>query len=248
MFKLETYEPINTLKPVAENVWIVDGPVIGMNWLWLKLPFTTRMTIIRLSDGDLWVHSPTPLTDALRQEVDALGRVAHIVAPNKIHYWWVGAWQAAHPQAISYAAPRVEEKAREIGVEFDHVLGPTPVPEWHDEIRHVLVPGHFMTEADFFHPASHTLVLADLIENFEASKTPSLVWRFLCRISGVAAPHGSMPRDLRATFAGHHGDVKQAVEKMLSWKPARIILSHGQWYPDHAAEELRRAFGWAGVR
>ncbi|MBT3628327.1 MAG: DUF4336 domain-containing protein, partial [Rhodospirillaceae bacterium] len=35
----ETYEPTGTLKPVAEGVWIVDGPLIRFGYLGLKFPF-----------------------------------------------------------------------------------------------------------------------------------------------------------------------------------------------------------------
>jgi hypothetical protein len=55
---LELYEPINTLKPVADGLWIVDGPIISASLL--RVPFTTRMTIARLGDGSLWVDSPNP--------------------------------------------------------------------------------------------------------------------------------------------------------------------------------------------
>jgi hypothetical protein len=247
MFSLDPYEPINRLKPVAEDLWIVDGPVIGMNWLWTKLPFPTRMTIVRLRNGDLWVHSPTELTPALKEEVDALGPVRHLVAPNKIHYWWVGEWQRAYPEARSYAAPRVEEKAGPHGIVFDGVLGDDAEPAWRGEIEQVLVPGGYLTEADFFHRASRTLILADLIENFEAGKLHGRFWRLLCRLGGVLDPHGSMPRDLRATFAGRKPEVKRAVERMLGWHPSRIVLAHGRWYEANAEAELRRAFRWAGV-
>src|SRR5262245_58158424 len=56
-----TYPPLNTLKLVAEDVWIVDGPVIrfGMS-SWPKMLFPTRMTIIRVAGGNLFIHSPTP--------------------------------------------------------------------------------------------------------------------------------------------------------------------------------------------
>jgi hypothetical protein len=55
-----TYAPINTLKRVAEGVWIVDGPVIRFGWVWPKFRFSTRMTVVRLASGVL--HSPTQLT------------------------------------------------------------------------------------------------------------------------------------------------------------------------------------------
>ena len=56
---MEPYRPINVLKPVVDDVWLVDGPLIGFRYMGVRLPFPTRMTIIRLSDGGLWVHSPT---------------------------------------------------------------------------------------------------------------------------------------------------------------------------------------------
>lgn len=83
------YAPINTLKAVTDDIWIVDGPVIRFGFPWPKMPFPTRMTIVRLARGELFVHSPTPLTPALRAQVDALGPVRHIVGPNRIHYWWM---------------------------------------------------------------------------------------------------------------------------------------------------------------
>ncbi|MDN6640788.1 MAG: DUF4336 domain-containing protein, partial [Tetragenococcus sp.] len=38
------YEPLNTLKKVADNIWIVDGDRIKMNVLAFGIPFSTRMT------------------------------------------------------------------------------------------------------------------------------------------------------------------------------------------------------------
>jgi hypothetical protein len=57
--ELGTYLPLNTLKRVADGVWIVDGPIIRFGPRFLSMPFSTRMTIIRC-DSDLFVHSPTP--------------------------------------------------------------------------------------------------------------------------------------------------------------------------------------------
>jgi hypothetical protein len=50
------YEPINVYKPLAPNIGVVDGPfeyftVAGVR---MPIPFTTRMTVIRLGNGDLF--------------------------------------------------------------------------------------------------------------------------------------------------------------------------------------------------
>lgn len=107
-----TYSPIDTLKSLAEDVWIVDGPVIRFGMPWPKFPFPTRMTVVRLISGELFVHSPTPLTLPLQQEIERIGRVRCIIRPNRIHYWWIPEWKSAFPDAAVYLAPRIEQQAK----------------------------------------------------------------------------------------------------------------------------------------
>lgn len=80
----QTYPPLNTLKPVTDDVWIVDGPLIAFGPPLLRLQFPTRMTIIRLG-RQLFVHSPTILTPELKAEVDAIGVPGWIIGPNRLH-------------------------------------------------------------------------------------------------------------------------------------------------------------------
>ena len=195
-----TYPPLNTLKPVAENVWLVDGPLIHFGPPLLKFPFPTRMTIVRCRAAELFVHSPTELSPALREQVEGLGTPRWIVAPSRIHYWWIPQWHTAFPHAEIYVAPRVRTQA---GARIDFpctaLYRDSGLP-WSGEIDTLLVAGRYLTEAEFFHCPSRTLILTDLIENFEPSK---LNWprRLLARLGGILAPDGSMPRDMRLTFS-----------------------------------------------
>jgi hypothetical protein len=100
---VELYEPLNVLKPVGEDLWVVDGPVVRMAYFGLSIPFPTRMVVVRLNSGDLFLWSPTELDDRLLSQVDALGPVRHLVSPNKIHYAHIGAWQQAYPEAAAWA-------------------------------------------------------------------------------------------------------------------------------------------------
>lgn len=238
-----TYPPLNTLKPVAENVWIVDGPLIRFGMPWPKMPFPTRMTVIRLADG-LFLHSPTPLAPDLKEQVDRLGMPRWIVGPNRIHYWWIPEWRNAYPDAEVYLAPRIREQAKgRIDFPAQDLSADHGYP-WDDELATLPVAGSYMTEVEFFHHASRTLVLTDLIENFEPSRLDSILMRWLTRLGGVQDPHGSMPRDMRTTFSGNREELRAAVRKMIGWNPERIILAHGRWYADNGAAELRRAFAW----
>jgi len=249
LFRMRPYEPLNQLKPVAENIWIVDGPIIDMKYFFLpvSIPFPTRMTIVRLANGDLWVHSPGELPASLKAEIDALGPVAHIVAPNRIHYWWVADWAKTYPAARLYAAPGVREQAeKKKPFALDEELTDEVPVAWAGEIDQVAVPGGFLTEIDFFHRASRTLILTDLIENFEEAKIETGWVKPLMRWSGAADPDGAMPIDLRATFRGHEDAFRAAVKTMIGWAPERILLAHGRWYDKDAVAELKRAFRWLG--
>jgi hypothetical protein len=233
------YEPLNTLKPVAEGLWLIDGPAIRF----YGLPFSTRATVVRLDNGDLWVHSPTQLTEGLKAELDALGPVRHLIAPNWIHYAYISEWQAGFPGATAWAAPGVAKRATKKGLtlEFDHDLGAQAEDAWAGQMDQMIVEGSKIhREVVFFHRASRTLILTDLIENFETAKLP--VWmRPLIWFAGIDDPNGSMPPDMRKSFKDKDA-LGQAVEAMIEWDPRRVILAHGRWYEDNGRAELERAF------
>ncbi len=239
-----TYPPLHTLKPVAEDVWIVDGPIIHFGAPWPKMPFPTRMTIVRLPGNELFLHSPISFDDKLAREIADIGRPAWIVGPNRLHYWWIPDWHAAFPAAAVHLAPGVTEQAgTRIGFAF-HPLTPGATFPWDGGIATLPVAGGYMTEFVFFHRASRTLIVTDLIENFESDKLDSLLMRCLTRLGGVLDPDGQMPRDMRLSFARRKPELRHAIETMIGWAPERVILAHGRWYERNGTAELRRAFRW----
>ncbi|WP_298493788.1 DUF4336 domain-containing protein [uncultured Maritimibacter sp.] len=236
------YEPLDRLKPVAHDIWIIDGPAIRF----YGMPFSTRATVVRLASGALWVHSPTKMSEPLRSEVEALGPVAHLVAPNWIHYAYVQDWANLWPEARTWAAPGVAERAAKHGVpgDFEQTLRQEPPPDWAGEIDQMIVRGSDIhREAVFFHCASRTLILTDLIENFERENLPWWM-RLVTPLVGVVDPDGRMPRDMRLTFRKGRDLLRADVERMIGWNPEAVILAHGRWYVQDGVKELRRAFRW----
>lgn len=233
------YEPLYVLKPVAPDIWIVDGP-------WIRfygLPFPTRMTVVRLSNGDVWVHSPIEVGNELEKAVSAIGPVRYLVAPNWIHYAWISVWQKHFPDATTFVSPGVAERAAKKGAQlhFDEELGNKPAIQWSSDIDQRLAESGYHIEAVFFHRASRTLILTDLIENFEKHKMP---WwtRPLLKLGGVCAPNGGMPRDMAAGFKKHPEHLQKLVAEMIAWNPEKVILAHGKWYEKDGTKELKRAF------
>ncbi|MDP4026522.1 DUF4336 domain-containing protein [Methylobacterium sp. NEAU 140] len=237
------YEPLHAPKAFAEAVWIVDGPEIGMDYLGLTLPFPTRMTVVRLPSGALWIHSPIAWSDGLAAALSGLGPVRHLVAPNTLHYWFLPEWQERFPDARSYGAPGLARRAKRPLV-LDESLGDAPPAAWEGAFDQCVVPGRLLTEVDFLHRASRTLILTDLIENFEPRRVRSPVLRWLMRLAGAADPDGKAPIDMQLSFIGHRRAVRAAVQRMLAWAPERIVLAHGRCYEANGTDELRRAFRW----
>lgn len=123
----------------------------------------TRMVVIKLQDGSLFVHSPTWLEADLKAEIEALGPVKYVVSPNKIHNQCMAQWGEAFPECRLYASPGLVERRPDVS--FYATLGDEPEEEWKEEIDQAIVYGNsFFQEVLFFHKATGVLVVCDLIE------------------------------------------------------------------------------------
>lgn len=240
------YEPINVYKPLGDDIGVVDGPFeyFTVADIRMPMPFTTRMTVVRLANGDLFLHSPIAFDAGLAAALDEMGTVRHLVSPNQWHYAHIGEWQRAFPGAIAWASPGVRRRARarHIPVHFDRDLEPEPPPEWRAEIDQTLVPGGIFKEFVFFHRASGTLVLTDAVMSLEPEKLDE-PWRTAARLSGMTYPRGQIFFGMRLPLLLQRRKARLAFERMGSWRPRHIVLSHGRCFQADADKVMKRIFG-----
>ncbi|MEJ2604810.1 MAG: DUF4336 domain-containing protein, partial [Gammaproteobacteria bacterium] len=116
------------LETVGNALWLAEGEIVSF----YGFPYPTRSVIARLDNGDLWIWSPVRLTDALRSAVDALGRVAHLVSPNKLHHLYLQDWQAAWPDALLWGPASTIDKRPDL--EFQPPLEDEAPAPWRGEI------------------------------------------------------------------------------------------------------------------
>ncbi|MCF6321018.1 MAG: DUF4336 domain-containing protein [Rhizobiaceae bacterium] len=228
------------LVPFAKNIWTADGPPVNFN----GFEYSVRMTIIQLRAGELFVHSPIYPVPEMLEQVNQLGDVKYIVSPNKIHHLYMGDWQKRYPTAKMFASPGL--KRRRADLVFDGELVDYPPEDWAKEIDQLIFGGSLvMSEVVFFHHKSKTLILADLIENFERDWFKG--WKnWIARKAGIVAPDGQAPLDFRLSFLGGKSKAKTSLERIKAWQPRHIIIAHGSCYKDNAMEEINRAFRWVG--
>ena len=221
------------LESIAREVWVASMPHTFMG-----LEMGTRMTVVRLPDGSLFVYSPIRLNPELREELDAIGPVRHIVAPSLYHHLFIGNFAAAYPNARTYAAPGLDKKRKDF--EFDEILGDELDPSWRAALSAQRLDGCAFGEVLFFHEPSRTLISADLVENFQTSNH----WptRAYLRAAGIYGTCG-VSRLIKLMFRDKARS-RRAIDRAIEWNPERITLSHGVPVLEQGQEALREAYDW----
>jgi hypothetical protein len=99
-----------------------------------------------------------------------------------------------------------------------------------------------MQEVAFFHKATRTMIVADMIERLEGEGWP---WwaKILGRLDGLMGPEGGMPKEWRASFIKRR-QAREDVRRMIDWDPARIVIAHGPIVEENGADYLAMSFRW----
>jgi len=175
----------------------------------------------------------------LAQQIDELGPVRCIVAPNKFHHLYVAENAKAYQAASIHLAPGLSQKCKDLS--FNEELGDEPSEIWAADLDQVVVRGApAVNEVVFFHRASGTLLLTDLAFNFEHS--PSWATRLFLKINaayGRFTPSRMIKLTLRDRAAG-----RAAVQRVLEWDFDRVIVSHGEILEKGGKQAVRESFGW----
>jgi hypothetical protein len=225
------------LQAFANNVWTVEGPPVRV----VGIPLPTRMVILKLTDGSLWVNSPVSVSSDTLERVTALGPVRYLVAPTKLHVWRLEEWHALFPGAELWMPSRISD-------EFEHlpcagILGNTPPQGWADDLDQLIFKGNaFIEEIQFLHKDSGTVILGDFIQNYPPVKGKPLL-NALLKLAGVASPQGGVPLDIRLSFANRKL-ARRSLEKLLSWDFDKLILAHGVCIEGNAKSFVKQAFRW----
>ena len=225
------------LMPFGPSLHVADGPTVSF----FGFPYPTRMAVARLSDGSAWVWSPIALTQELADEVQAIGPVRHIVSPNKLHHLFLQQWADHWPDARLYAPPGLARK--KTALHFWADLGDQPDPSWAADVDQVVFRGSFaMEEVAFFHRASRTAIIGDLIQRFSGEDLSG--WkRLVMRLGGLVGERGGTPGDWRASFL-RHAPARAALRTVLEWNPERLLIAHGSCVQTGAAGIIAAALSW----
>ncbi len=222
------------LTPFAEGVWLGTAParIVGM-------PLTTTMTVLRLADGSLLLHSPTAMTPDRRAAVEALGPVAHLYAPNLTHHRRIGEWAAAFPFARLHAPAGLARKRPDLRIDRVH-RDPldTDLAEMVDEL---VIDGFRLQESVLLYRPARVAIVADLVHNVGR---PRHRWtRFYTRTMGFY-DRVALSRVIRWTAFTDRAAARRSLDEVLAQPFDGLIVGHGTPITTGGRDALAAAYAW----
>lgn len=221
-----------SLKPFTNSIWIATTPIRFFG-TW----FPHVMTVVRLNDGTLLLHSPCRSSPELVEAIAAIGNVAHIVAPNWFHDLYLDEYRAIYPNATLWG-PAFLKKQRPSLVDTVLDIDPTP---WEAEMPHVSLRGLLtFDESIFYHRASETAIVADFLMNAVANERTPLLTRIGYAFFGLRGQLKVFPI-LHWFGIAHRASMRQVANALIAWHPQRLIVGHGTPLAHDAFDELEQA-------
>lgn len=219
------------LQQLAPDLWHVTHAFSASG-----VPCTTRMTVVRLAQGRLWLHSPVPISAALKAELDALGEVRYVVAPSKSHHLFAGACSALFPRAQLFGAPGLRAKRPDLA-QMQDLPAPHAAP-WAAELDYLLLEGiPAANETDWFHKPSGTLILTDLCQWWQGDLPWAAV--LFAKLTGVRQGL-EVPRTVR-WLVRDPAAVQASAAKLLQWPFTRVVVAHNAVITNKAHAAVARA-------
>lgn len=224
------------LRELAPDLWVTEQPL-----RFLGIELGTRTTVIRLSNGSLFIHSASRLNADLHHELETKGPVRFVVAPNKFHHLFVGDYQRAYSDAEFYCAPGLEAKRADL--KFAATLTDEAPAGWRGQLEQLVFSTFSpLNEVIFFHHASRTLLLTDLM--FNVTRSDSALTRLALTLDGgFGAP--AVPRTFRMMLKWHRAATRALVDRILEWDFDRVVVAHGDVIESGGKRVI--AAGWSFV-
>lgn len=224
-----------TLSPVADGLWIAEHEMKLAG-----IPFRTRMSVVKLPDGDVVLHSPIPPNHGLTAAIGALGMPNWRIAPNLHHHLFQTPWQELIATSRLLAPQGMEKKRPDLRI--DGTL-PGDVP---DAFAGTLIPffiagNSVMRETLFLHPSSRTLIITDLAM-MAAGADAHWLLKLFARLNGFYGKLG-VSRSLRKHYKDRAA-ARAAIDAVLAQDFDRIITAHGPIIENGGKDALAAAFAW----
>ena len=220
----ETNVPHDTTLAVFELAQTLPG----------RLHLPARMTVLPLSHGGLALVSPIPIDDTLAQKLETLGEVRFLIAPNLLHHLYLGAASERYPRATVLAPPGLRNKRPDLRI--DLTLRDELVPALTESVDvHRIEGAPTMDEFVFFHRATRSLVVTDLV--FNVQRPEGWLAHFVLYLVGC---HGRFAQSRTwRLLVKDRAAASRALERVLALPFETLIMAHGDIVHSDGQQDAR---------
>ena len=210
-----------------------------MRMLGTRLPL--RMTIVKLADDSIWMHTPTPHNPQIRNRVAAMGKLKYIVAPSNGHNLFLEDWQSSFPDAAVYVAAGIPKKRPNL--KNYTLLRDVDTALWQEDLEMLPMAGApFFDEHMFYYARSKTLLVTDFYQNYTGVTQKGLgkvITKLLLEPLGFKGKCLAPP--LKTRFAVKDKEALRAsLDRLWDLDIECVVPAHGEILEQDAKQEIRR--------
>jgi hypothetical protein len=220
---------------VDGRIWASERPI------WFSgVRLRTRTSVIRLDDGRLLVHCPTPPSDDWLKQISGLGEVSWLVVPNCFHHLGTPDLRGGKGGGCRVAPKSAAVKNPELRVDVDISALIETVPEL------ALFPLEgvpFLDETLLYHRPTETLFGADVV--LRADENDHWTWRFAARITGCFK-RLSVPPDVRKKVEDKAA-ASRSLKALQALPIKRLVVAHGHIIEEAPLAQLLEAWSKVGL-
>lgn len=234
------------LRKIGNNIWVAEQAL--KYW---GLEVGSRMTVIRLTNNELIIISPIELNKTMIDNLNVIGEVTYIIAPNLYHHLFIRKFKSIYPTAQLWVPPEFTAKIPSLAVDKVMSDGGGNIL---NEVDYLLFEGFrifeltgaaTLNEFVFFHRDSQTLVLTDTAFHFDGNFTFKTQW--VAKLLGI---YGKVtPSPLEKIASKDVDKLELAIKNILNWDFQKIIMAHGSIIKENGKNILKAGYErFLGVR
>lgn len=149
--------PHGDFKQLDESLWVLEGKLPYYN------PLPRTMTVYRMKDKGLWIHSAIALNEETFKKLESFGTPKYVVVPNSMHRLDAHFYKERYPN-IQVVCPEAALKKVEEAIHVDKTCEEAFAK---NEIEVLAIPGVKDVELAFELPLTFgkALIMTDLLVN-----------------------------------------------------------------------------------
>jgi hypothetical protein len=222
--------PHDEPQEIMPGVWVVMGS--------LPFPLKRAMTIARLADGSLLLHSVIAMDAAGMAKLDALGKPSVMIVPHAGHRMDAPFYKARYPEVRVVAPAAVRAKVEEV-IKLD-ATSEEALPPLGVKLHEIAGFKHGELGYELETPGGKLLILSDVVATRDPP--PGVGGWLMAAFGGGIKGRLGVPRMMKMMMLVDKAAARSSLDRLAQIPDVKAItVAHGRSVTDACSEALKEA-------